>query len=215
MLTKGGRTLCTEASLAAFLCRAVWAGYLSLRGRVTLRQRTCPFQKHSADHETHAFHINSILNMFHPLLNASVPTRSLLAVTARMCRWCRLFSISSELKLAVALPRHQSLWACAERHCSAARWRERKKEREEFWQWGAHSPCNILIVIPSVWKGLGDERLYLRPGRRCCCSLALRNPLSMKRFMLMSAAHNTLIHFSRHTFWLHCKSVQDFLLSCK
>lgn len=46
-------------------------------------------------------------------------------------------NISSELKLAVALSR--SVWACAERHCSAALWKERKTEREEFWQWGARA----------------------------------------------------------------------------
>lgn len=39
-------------------------------------------------------------------------------------------SISSVLKVAVALS--QSVWACAGKHCSAALWRERKTEGEEF-----------------------------------------------------------------------------------
>lgn len=39
-------------------------------------------------------------------------------------------NISSELKVAVA--RSQSVWACAEQHCSAAPRGEREAEREEF-----------------------------------------------------------------------------------
>lgn len=45
-------------------------------------------------------------------------------------------NISSELKLAGALS--QSVWACAEKHCSAALWEESKTERG-VWQRGAHS----------------------------------------------------------------------------
>lgn len=41
-----------------------------------------------------------------------------------------LQAVNSELKLAVALS--QSVWACAEKHCSAALRKERKTEKDEF-----------------------------------------------------------------------------------
>lgn len=65
-------------------------------------------------------------------------------------------NISRELKLAV--PLSQSVWACAERHCSAALCRERKTAGEEFWQKGTRS---LWYSVLCVREYLEAKRLHL------------------------------------------------------